>query len=85
MRDTVFDKYSITPNQKIIEGEIKDYVFDLYNDTDIKLVDPSELITKKSIFGKTTTTFKTGWVLLKKRKHTKIVNPSGFIIYDEDD
>jgi hypothetical protein len=85
MRDVVFDKYSITPNQKIIEGEIKDYVFDMYNETDINDVDPSEIITKKSLFGGIKKTYKTGWILLKKRKHTKIVNPSGFIIYTEED
>jgi len=48
-------------------------------------VDPSEIITKKSLFGGIKKTYKTGWILLKKRKHTKIVNPSGFIIYEEDD
>jgi hypothetical protein len=85
VRDIVFDKYSITPNQKIIEGEIREYVFDLNCDTDLDLIDPSEIITKKSILGKGTKTFKSGWVLLKKRKHTKIVNPSGFIVYEEDD
>lgn len=83
--DIVFDKFSITPNQKCIEGEIREYVFDSYGDTNFDLIDESEITVKKTLFGKTKRTFKSGWVLLKKHKHTKIINPSGFIVYDEDD
>jgi hypothetical protein len=87
LRDIIFDKYTISSDNKIIEGETKEYIFDMYCDSDINEIDSSEIFEKRTLlgFGKTKRTFKSGWVLLKNRKQTKIVNPSGFIIYEEED
>lgn len=62
-------------------------MYDFYihrESTNLPKIDPTEIIDKKFLWWKWQS-HDTGWVLLKKRVHKKVINPRGFIIIEGDD
>lgn len=82
--ETVFTKYKLSKDLKVIEGDTIDYAFSIYHNVALETISEDEIFERKILWLKWKG-YRDGWVRLKQSKHLKITNPKGFIIIEGEE